>query len=1479
MTDAAQDIISINIEDEMQKSYLDYAMSVIVGRALPDVRDGLKPVHRRALYSMSVLNNDWNKAYKKSARIVGDCFVEGTLIHTEHGLIPIESVEIDTQVQMPNGSLSKVVQTFANPPSEVIDVQLSNQYTFTVTKGQLFRILDDELNISWEKAENLSGKRVLAASPRCLGNALAHPDEEQNTIAYIVGLLIAEGSLIDRDRPSYRVGLNMVEMEALQFVSDYCVSKNIKPCWRTVVPKNQKHRIQQCLRFSAKEFPQAYQACENYCDEKVVPDWILQDRRLFMPFIAGFTDGDGFIRKKQRESVLVSTSKMLLEQIQAMLADGGIHSYINLIEKETHKDCYQLYLTGNNASLFCDAIYPYLKLSYKKTAALHLAQWQGRMLNTFSDTFPSKAIFTELSQHHLGGGWYQDKQGNKFRAGIKYPTGTKIRYSSDLIDKDISFQQLESWGIVDKLERIGSPLVDKLKQLQQYSVLTVVSVVDDGKQEKTYDVQIADKSHELLVQGCAVHNCIGKYHPHGDTAVYDTIVRMAQPFSLRYMLVDGQGNFGCFTGETKIKLLDGREKSFAELAKLPKDEIFYVYSVNANNEIVVGKGSNARITRPNAQLIELTLDNGEKIQCTPDHRFMLRDGSYKEAQNLTITDSLMPAYFATASTTSSLKHYLQILQPNTSQYEFVHNIVDKFQIQQNISNFQQDDFQSESLTVNENVYNHKIISKRLLDKTVDTYDIEVEEHHNFLLSAGVFVHNSVDGDSPAAMRYTEIRMAKIAHELLADLDKETVDFTPNYDETEFEPSVFPTRLPNLLINGSSGIAVGMATNIPPHNLGETIDACVALLDQPDLSVDELMQYIPGPDFPTAGIINGAAGIREAYRTGRGRIYVRAKTHFETTKTGRDIIVVTELPYQVNKARLVEKIAELVKTKKIEGISELRDESDKDGMRMVIVLRQNETPEVVLNNLFKQTAMQTVFGINMVALVERQPKLLNLQQMLSAFISHRREVVTRRTLFDLGKARAKAHILEGLAVALANIDAIIKLIKAASQPSIAKEDLLSNDWHSGVVTELLASDNADASKPEDLEAGLGLQADGIYRLSEKQAQAILELRLHRLTGLEKDKVLSEYKDLLTLIAELLHILSDPDQLKKVIHDELLAMKHTYQDERRTLIIDQQQNLSLEDLITEEEMVVTLSHAGYAKSQLLSSYTAQRRGGKGKSATKMKDEDFIDQLFVANSHDTILCFSNHAKVYWLKVYELPQASRNAKGKPMVNLLPLEKDEKINAILPVKSFDADHYVFMATSNGTVKKTALSAYSKPRANGIIALTLAEGDQLVDVVLTDGNKNIMLFGSEGKVIHFCETNIRPIGRTARGVRGIRLDLDQNEKLIALLAMAKDSESTILTATINGYGKRTKIDEYPLRKKQGSKGVIAIKTSERNGAVVGAVQVGADDDVMLITDKGTLVRTPVAGISTVGRNTQGVNLIKLNQEENLVGLARIIEIE
>ncbi len=743
----------------------------------------------------------------------------------------------------------------------------------------------------------------------------------------------------------------------------------------------------------------------------------------------------------------------------------------------------------------------------------------------------------------------------------------------------------------------------------------------------------------------------------------------------------------------------------------------------------------------------------------------------------------------------------------------------------------------------------------------------------YMLVDGQGNFGSVDGDAPAAMRYTEVRMSKIAHELLADLDKETVDFAENYDGSESEPVVMPTRVPNMLVNGSSGIAVGMATNMPPHNLGEVINACLALINNPELSIDELMQHIPAPDLPTAAFINGVKGIRQAYQTGRGRMVMRSRAEIVENDKGKQSIIVSELPYQVNKARLIERIAELVKEKRIEGISALRDESDKDGMRIVVEIKRGEVGDVILNNLFSQTSMQCVFGINMVALVDGQPQLLNLKQILEAFLRHRREVVTRRTIYELRRARARAHVLEGLALALANIDEVIEMIKNSANPAEAKAGLVQKIWPAGMVIDMVSRATADAdtsaSRPDDLDPQYGLKDDG-YHLSEVQAQAILDLKLHRLTGLEQDKIVNEFQQILDIIKALIEILSNPERLLEVIREELEEIRNNYADERRSEIMADELDFDMEDLIAEEDVVVTFSHEGYAKSQQMDVYNTQRRGGRGKSATAMKTEDFIDKLFIANTHDTLLCFSSRGKVYWLKVYQLPMAGRGSRGKPIINLLPLEEGERINAVMPIREYDENRFVFMATSSGTVKKTALSNFSRPRASGIKAIEFRDDDKLVDVVITNGSDHIMLLADSGKCVRFSETDVRSMGRTAGGVRGIRIKEDQ--EVIAMIKV--EAGGSILTSTENGFGKRTNVDDYPL-KGRGGQGVISIKTNERNGKIVGAVQVHSDDDFMMITDHGTLVRIAVSDVSEMGRNTQGVRLIRLTKGEKLVEIEKI----
>ena len=939
-----------------------------------------------------------------------------------------------------------------------------------------------------------------------------------------------------------------------------------------------------------------------------------------------------------------------------------------------------------------------------------------------------------------------------------------------------------------------------------------------------------------------VGDIIGKYHPHGDTAAYDTLVRMAQDFSMRYPLIDGQGNFGCFTGDTKIKLLDGTERSFEELSLLKPDEIFNVYSVNGNGRIVVGEGRNARVTRRKAQLLELTLDSGDTIRCTPDHRFMLRDGSYKEARQLAPDDSLMPGYFDSVPVKKGLNDYLRILQPSTGEYEFVHHLADVLNVLKGNApkfkgpyvrhrrNFNRWDTVQHSVN-----YNHRIIGIRWLDERADTYDIEVDEHHNFLLASGVFVHNSVDWDPPAAMRYTEIRMARLAEEMLADLEKETVDFVPNYDATMEEPTVLPARMPALLLNGTSGIAVGVATNIPPHNLSELIDGTIALIRNPEITVPGLMVHIKGPDFPTAGFINGREGIVSAYTTGRGSIRMRARASIErNARNDRESIVVTELPYLVNKANLIEKISELVKEKKMEGISDLRDESDRDGIRIVIDLKKDEPSGVILNQLYKHTQMGTSFGVIMLAIDRNQPKVLNLKEVLQKFVDFRKEVITRRTIFDLRKAKERAHILEGLIIALNNIDAVVQLIKKSKNPQEAAQALTEK-----------------------------------FGLSEIQARAILDMRLQRLTGLERTKIDDEYAELTRLMAQLQGILDDAKKVLDIIVAELEEIKKKYGDERRTEIVESVEDIDIEDMIVEEDMVVTVSHSGYIKRNAVSLYRSQRRGGKGKVGMGTKEEDFVEKIFIASTHHYILIFTNLGRVYWLKVYQIPQAGRASKGKAIVNLVNLSPGERVAAILPVREFVEGKYVIMVTRKGIAKKTDLAAYSNPRSGGIIAISVDGGDELIAVQLTHGDQDVFLGTRKGQSILFHEEDVRDMGRTARGVIGIRMDDDD-----AVVGMEIPSEgNSIITVSENGYGKRTEVEEYR-RQSRGGQGVINLKTVSKVGNVSGVLQVTGDEDIMLISNAGKIIRLKVAEVPLLHRSTQGVRLIEIDPEEKLVGVAR-----
>jgi len=888
-----------------------------------------------------------------------------------------------------------------------------------------------------------------------------------------------------------------------------------------------------------------------------------------------------------------------------------------------------------------------------------------------------------------------------------------------------------------------------------------------------------------------VGRVMSETHPHGDAAIYDSLVRMAQDFSLRYLLVDGQGNFGCFTADTKVKLTDGRDLSFKELIKEHKQgKKNYTYTINSDGTIEIAEIKKPRLTKKNQKIMKVILDNGEEIKCTLNHKFMLRDGSYKEAQYLEAEQSLMP------------------LKLNGK------NVI-------------------EPLIIG----NHKVIKTELPDYREDVYDLTIERTHNFALAAGIFVHNSIDGDNAAAMRYSEARLTKLAEEMLQDIEKRTVKFIPNFDNTSKEPTVLPSKVPNLLVNGSSGIAVGMATNIPPHNMSEIVDGIIKQIDNPNISVDELMQHIKGPDFPTGATIYGKTGIISAYKTGRGKVIVKAKAQIEDIKD-RKRIIITEIPYMVNKAEMITHIADLVRDKKINGISDIRDESNRDGIRILIELKKDTNADVLLNQLYMHSRLQVTFGIIMVALVNNVPKILNLSQLIHHYIEHRKDVVRKSTLFDLHKAQKRAHILEGLIIALNNLDKTIKIVKESRSVEQARTNLISN-----------------------------------FDLSEEQSIAILEMRLQRLTSLEQEKVKKEHQDLLKLIAELKVILKSPQKILDIIKQELLELKPNYGDNRKTEILETEaQSFEMEDIIEESNCVITITHSGYIKRQLLQTYRQQKRGGKGLIATTTKEEDFVRDIFIASTHSYILLFTNKGKVHWLKVYDIPEASRQARGKAIVNLVNLQSDEKVTAYIPIKNFDPNKYLIMATKNGTIKKTSLTSYSNPRRGGIVAITLDQNDNLINVKLTDGNKEIILATRNGIAVRFNEINVRAIGRSGQGVRGIRLSAD--DYVVGMVVATNDK--TLLTVTENGYGKRTNISEYRLISRGGS-GVRNIICSERNGKVVSINSVTDDNQIMLITKNGITIRMQVSQIHVIGRNTQGVRMINLHENDKLVSVAKIIK--
>ncbi len=1246
------------IEDEMKQSYLDYAMSVIVGRALPDVRDGLKPVHRRILYSMHELGLSFNKPFKKCARIVGECFVKDTLVLTNKGLVPIQQIKRGDKVYTQSG-LEEVSELFVMPKQDLLKVSLENGIDNIATKSQKFKVLTSDWKFIWKDAKNLvEGDYIFVKStyPLIKKEVSLKGRKLNCNLAYALGLLMSDGWVSNDFRGKPRLGFCSSSVSIMNrivriFSEEFGYTPTIEERTydlKTVngqLLKNKMYKIRINRNVINQQVVSLFNLEGIWAGTKFIPEQIFRSPKpVVFSFISGLMDGDGCVHNHRNNITYATISNKLVKQLALLLQCFGIQGKVYVHEpkenefilgkKVKHRHtAYAIEFNGRPAQELAKNLD--LADERKKFRINELKN--RKMGKSFYEILPfgSKILFSELSKFHLGGGWYKDTKGIKFRSGIKYPTGAKIRYSKELCDSSLRFSQIVEWGIEEKLKRIGSELLSFLaKTVKDQIYFVKVENVTSVKGEVTYDIQVKNR-HEFIANGMVVHNCLGKYHPHGDVAVYESLVRMAQDFSLRYPLVNGQGNFG-----------------------------------------------------------------------------------------------------------------------------------------------------------------------------------------------------SVDNDPPAAQRYTEARLHKFAEELLADLEKETVNMGDNFDSTLKEPLVLPSKLPNLLLNGSSGIAVGMATNMMPHNIQEVIDACVAFIDNQDISIEELMSFIFGPDFPTGGILLGRKGILNTYKTGRGKVVVRGVADVEELK-GRERIIITELPYQVNKALFIENMADLVKDKRLEGISDLRDESDREGMRVVIELKSGASSSLVLNQLYKHTALQSSFGVINLALVEGQPRVLGLRELILYFIEHRKDVVTRRTRYELRRAEERAHILEGLKIALENIDAVIALIKGSKDVTIARAALMNT-----------------------------------YSLSELQAQAILDMKLQKLTSLETEKINQEYNELMQLILELKDLLSDIFKIYAVIKKELLELKGKYGDARRTKIIDNDDSLDIEDedLIAKEDVVITITSSGYVKRLSLDTYKQQARGGKGVIGTGMKEEDYVEKLMVCQSHDYLLFFTNLGRVHWMKAYGVPEGSRYSKGGNIVNLLMLSHDERISAIIPLKGF-SNGSLLMITKKGLLKKTKLEEYSRPRKGGIVALKLKEGDRLMDVKVVSGNDEMIIGTKKGIAVRFNEGQIRDMGRNASGVRGVRLVSDE-------VVGMEYSLGTLLTVTENGYGKRSLVEDYRLVNR-GAKGVINIQCSERNGKVIGIKQVMDEDEVLFITKQGMITRVGVKDISVIGRNAQGVRLMRLHEGDKIIGVAKI----
>ncbi|MBI5873201.1 MAG: DNA gyrase subunit A [Candidatus Omnitrophica bacterium] len=1263
-------IVPVYIEEEMKSSYLSYAMSVIVGRALPDVKDGLKPVHRRILYAMHELSLDHSKPFKKSARIVGECFVKGTRVLTEKGLLPIQDIAIGDRVFTQDG-LHAVIGLYEMPARPLLKVALEHGSYNTVTPSQKFKVINKDLKYEWKEARDLTKDDyvVIKGDYPCIEGhvELGLFDGRQiylnEGLAYMLGLFLSDGWM---EKRSGRICFYSSSPDAIKRIrgilaeefnynaTQEIVSRVLIKNGGKVAKEGYQIRIhkQAINGFLSKIF-----GLKNvWAYTKTIPDQLFSSSsRTIFAFVSGLIDGDGSIHCNRNVIHYGSISESLAHGLLLLLQHHGIAGFkytesprpasiINGRQIKGNYEFHNLEFRGRHALLLAARLDLANKNKQSKVTQMLAREQRECWSSLDAIPFAAEKIFDELSRLHIGSGWYKDTEGAKFRMGIKYKSGCKIRYANDLKEKPLTLSQIVGWGILEKLKKTGSALSDFIGSVIEEKIFFArVESIEEAQQDKTYDIQV-ETAHEFVANGMVVHNCLGKYHPHGDVAVYDTLVRMVQDFSLRYPLVDGQGNFG-----------------------------------------------------------------------------------------------------------------------------------------------------------------------------------------------------SVDGDAAAAMRYTEARLSAISGEMLVDIEKETVDFTPNFDASLQEPVLLPSVLPNLLVNGSSGIAVGMATNIPPHNLTEVVDGITFLIDNPDAEIKDLMRYVKGPDFPTAGIICGRGGIKDAYLSGRGKITLRAKVSIERQKSGKDNILITEIPYQVNKTTLIETIAGLVQDKKIEGVSDIRDESDKDGMRVVIELKRDSEPQIILNHLYKHTQLETTFGIIMLALVEGRPRVLNLKQVMRCYVDHRKVIIRRRTQFDLDRALKRAHILEGLKIALKYIERIIKTIRESKSTPEAKKALMKN-----------------------------------FELSEIQAQAILEMQLQRLTALERDKIEAEYLELLKQIERFRAILASEKMIEGIVKEELAALKKKYGDDRRTELVGEVEDIELEDLIAEEDMVITISHAGYIKRLAISAYRKQKRGGKGVTAMETREEDFVEHLFVASTKDYLLVFTDQGRLYWIKVYEIPQASRQSKGKAIINILQLGAKDKVAAVLPVKEFSADKFVILCSRLGTIKKTALSAFENPRKGGIVAMGLDKDDAVMSAKITDVSQDVLLATREGKAIRFKDKQIREMGRQAKGVRGI--SLGKKDEIIGMEIISSElakTGATILTVTSAGFAKRTLLDEYRLQSR-GGKGIINVKVTEKNGEAVALNCVLPDDELMTITQKGMMVRCPVKDIRETGRNAQGVRLMSLEKGDVVTSVAKIV---